>query len=305
MKGIEGECKMASVKNVLILGGYGRIGLELAKLLLKHTGCDIWLAGREPIKAARAAREFNSICFEERASGLEVNAFLKAQLVRAFEKADLVINTIPITGPEGKIARAALESGIHYVDLCIGGTEAEIVRQFDEKVREAGLTFIIEAGFAVGTPSLMTRYISGLLDSVDRLTAYGTNSAWTRNGLPAWLAGRSRGKVKTSPQVSSVSVSGKGISNGRGKKLVLTVGHRDAVHAAAVAALPCVLGLVEGSISRPGVHQMGGALDPDRYLGKLWDMGMSVSLRTITPMEQMGSRSDELPILRSGELQVF
>lgn len=73
----------------------------------------------------------------------------------------------------------------------------------------------------------------------------------------------------------------------------------------AIAAVPCVLGILDGSIRKPGVHQAGEVLDHDSYLGKLWDMGMTVSRRTITQVDRAGSRSDERPLPRSGELQVF
>ena len=58
-----------------------------------------------------------------------------------------------MSGIHGLVAQAALETGIDYMDLGIGGVEPDILYELDEKVREAGLTFITEAGFASGTRS--------------------------------------------------------------------------------------------------------------------------------------------------------
>lgn len=296
---------MSQVKDILILGGYGRTGIEIAKLLLKHSNCTVWLAGRDPIKAARTARELNSRCFEERVKGVEVNAALKTQLVRLFEKADMVISTLPLTGEGKKIAQAALEAGINYMDLNAVCAELDKLYQLDDKVREAGLTFITRAGFAAGTPTAMARHIAGQFDSTDRVTIDEIKDAGPVKVLPSWFPCWKEGKQKGSSEISSVSVTGTGISAGRSKKITLTVGHSDASLAAAIAAFPCALDLIKGFISRPGIHHMGEILDYDMYLEKLWDMGMTVSLKTFKEREQMGSRSGEIPLWRSGKLRFF
>ena len=293
---------MTPVKNILILGGYGRIGFELAKLLLRYSSCEISIAGRDAVKASRAARELNSRCFKEMVRGLEVNACLKAQLMGAFKNVDLVINTIPNTVQGGKIARAALEVGADYIDLGTGGVSGDAYTPFDAEVRDAGLTFITGAGIDSGTLSAMARYIASQLDTIHRVTVDGKDGSTHAKRLLNRLLGKDWGNTGYPPEIFSVSASGTGISGGCREKLTLTVGHQDASLGAAVAAFPCVTGLIEGSISRPGIHRMGNVLDSESYLGKLWDMGMTVHLQRWPDPVSEESLSGDIPTVPLKEL---
>jgi len=371
---------MASPKNIIILGGYGRAGHEIAKLLLKVSPHNICLAGRDRIKACRASNELNFRHFGQRVTGIEVNTALHKQFTRVLADYDLVIVAMPVTGIGGSIARAAMDAKIDYIDLNADSEKRQVLRELDGEIREAGLTFITEAGFVPGAPSMMARYVAGHFDSLDEVTigglfkeeriSYGsmvdvittlgdspgifTDGSWSKagmtvmkkidfgkglgirscfpmdlaelHGLPEELgcqqlgfygSGVNRffdsmvllwkalGLYKTSrgidlgarvlvwgnekftrqPYICSVNTVASGFSGGREKQVKLTVEHKDSYAATAIAIIPGIMGLLDGSISQSGVHIMGHVLDPDRYLENLWDMGMTVSLQGLCEME--------------------
>jgi len=383
---------MKDTKNILILGGYGRVGLEMAKLLLRHSRHNICLAGRDLTKASRAARELNSIHFGERVSGVEVNAALKKQLTGLLTNYDLVIVYIPFTAFGGQIAQAAFDARIDYIDLTTNDKKRQRLRELDKSILEAGLTFITEAGFVPGAPSLMARYVAAHFDSVtditigglfkeekmsyrsliDLIPALGDNpetfhgGSWQKAGLtmsrkidfdkkhgirqcypmdlaelrdlpdklgcrelgfyssgvnwfvdltvltwkalrlykPRWgveLGARliTWGSDKfTRPSFTcSVNVTVNGIINGRSEKLKLTLQHKDPYRAAAIATVPGVMGLLDGSIKQPGVHMMGHLLDPERYMENLWDMEMKVSLQGLPDTWHEEYRANEIRLV--------
>ena len=100
---------MASEKNILILGGYGQTGIQLAKLLLKKSRHNICLAGRDQVKADREARTLNWEHSCDRVRGVQVNLGLKRQLTGIMEDYDLVIDNIGETAFIDQAARAALD----------------------------------------------------------------------------------------------------------------------------------------------------------------------------------------------------
>ncbi len=164
---------MKDTKNILILGGYGRTGIQIAKLLLRESRHNVHLAGRDLLKASRAARELNWEHPGERVTGVQVNAALKKQLTGVLVDHDLVIDSIPDTAFGGQIAQAALDAGIDYIDLNANKEKRLRLKGLDVEIQAAGLTFITEAGFVPGAPSLMARYVADFFDSLDVMTMGG------------------------------------------------------------------------------------------------------------------------------------
>jgi saccharopine dehydrogenase (NAD+, L-lysine-forming) len=358
-----GAREMKDTKNILLLGGYGRTGMEIAKMLLGESQHNIHLAGRDLFKASRAAMKLNWEHSRERVRGVEINAALKKKLTGALGDYDLVIVSIPNTAFGGQIAQAAFDAGIDYINLNASEKTRQVLRKLDKGVREAGLTFITEAGFVPGAPSLMARYVAEYFDSLDTVNvgamfgrengrqgggfdgistpgespALFRNGRWQKAGLTAsrkisfgngagirtcylmglaelrglpeklgcrelgfygsganqfaeltrqmWRACRlprpskGNGRPAWPGQVGTVTVTATGTMNGLDERLTLTLEHRDPYLATAMTTVPCVLGLLDGSIKREGVHMMGHLLDPERYMEDLWDMGMTVSLQ--------------------------
>jgi saccharopine dehydrogenase (NAD+, L-lysine-forming) len=101
-------------------------------------------------------------------------------------------------------------------------------------------------------------------------------------------------KFTKPPNICSVNVTVNGVYGGLKRQLKLTVEHEDSYVATAMAVLPAILGVVDGSLQHPGVHVMGHVLDPERYLENLWDMGMTVALQGLYDLEPKVCRSIRL-----------
>lgn len=255
---------MKRTKNMLILGGYGRAGFEIAKLVLKYSRCSVWLAGRDIVKATRAAWELNSSCFEKRVTGIEVNVAFRRKLTLIMKDYDLVVASIPATSFGARMAEAALDAGVDYIDLNAGSDRRRAMRDLDGEIRRAGLTFVHEAGFVPGARELMARYAAGHFDSPDDVVV-------RKSGI--------------GPGEDSITIKAAGLIDGRRKTMRMTLGHPDPCRAAAMVAVPCIVGLLEGSLNNPGAHTMQQLLDPEQYFENLWDMGMTVSLAGLADLK--------------------
>ena len=156
-------------KNIGIIGGYGVIGLEACRWLLKTTPHTIIIGGRNREKGKRAAAEFDGVRFM--LADVEASDSLEAFC----SECDLVVNC---TGPSrilgDNVARVALDKGIDYVDPS-GGESLynNVYSKHSNMIREKGLCFILSAGVFPGLSELLPDYlIKSGFDRVDRMEFY-------------------------------------------------------------------------------------------------------------------------------------
>ena len=146
-------------KPILILGGYGNVGLAIARLLVSQTKLGIILAGRNGERAQRAAQQFNTEFKTDCFSGLRVDAASKESLIQAFRQVGMVVvasSTIEFTQI---VAEAALESGIDYFDIQISAAaKRQALEALQERVLSSGRCFITDGGYRPGIPAAMVRY---------------------------------------------------------------------------------------------------------------------------------------------------
>jgi hypothetical protein len=143
---------------IMIVGGYGAVGYETAKILLDRTDAQVVIAGRNPAKVRAAADTLTKQAGSTRVSSKCVDAAKHDQVVAAFRRVDWVVICMPLTGLGDAMARAALEARVHYID--INGNEAKrgFLHQVAGELQRVGLCFVSEAGMMPGLPSLLVRY---------------------------------------------------------------------------------------------------------------------------------------------------
>jgi saccharopine dehydrogenase (NAD+, L-lysine-forming) len=96
-------------------------------------------------------------------------------LVRAMKDIDVVINCAgPFYKTALKVARAATEAKVSYVDIC---DEYEVVNhlfvpEIDNPAKEAGITILTGMGSDPGTNNLIAKYQANQLDHVDEITLF-------------------------------------------------------------------------------------------------------------------------------------
>ena len=150
---------------VLVLGGYGAMAQSTIPDLLESPDVErVGIAGRNAQKAKVSANQFK----DDRATPIVADARDPALLVKEMKAWDVVINSawydlnVPIT-------EAAIQAGIHYIDL--GGLYHQTVEQLkrDKKAKDAGVTCVLGIGSTPGTMNVMGMYGASKLDRVDKI----------------------------------------------------------------------------------------------------------------------------------------
>jgi hypothetical protein len=148
--------KMVS-KNMMILGGYGRAGISISRLLLQETDVNLILAGHNHLKTQKAASLLNAEFANNRVRSTQVDATNPERLSKAFANCDTVVTCVPITalGIGGGIVQAAFDAGINYVDITLDEAKQKLLQKLGEGIKRSGRYFMTEAGFMPGLPSMM------------------------------------------------------------------------------------------------------------------------------------------------------
>lgn len=153
---------------VLILGGYGIFGGRLAHLLGATPGLELIIAGRS---LAQAERFCATLPGNRRAARVDRNGDLKQQI--AALAPDILVDA---SGPfqaygdaPYRVVEAALELGVHYLDLADGSDFVAGIRRYDDVARQRGI-FILSgvSSFPVLTLAVIRHLMHGMahLDSV-------------------------------------------------------------------------------------------------------------------------------------------
>jgi saccharopine dehydrogenase (NAD+, L-lysine-forming) len=152
---------------ILILGGYGNTGRALARLLLEETGTHLILAGRNLAKAKASGDELNRSFEGNRVSGAYADASDEQSLKNAFTGVDFVVVASSTTQHTGKIASAALEARIGYLDIQFSPPKVALLKTMEEKIKQAGCCFITDGGFHPGLPAVMVRHAAQFFDRLE------------------------------------------------------------------------------------------------------------------------------------------
>ncbi|MDI6808671.1 MAG: saccharopine dehydrogenase NADP-binding domain-containing protein [Candidatus Eisenbacteria bacterium] len=152
---------------ILILGGCGFTGKLLARHLLEQSGARIVLAGRSLEKAQAYADQLNAQFKGERVSPVRVDAANAANVREALRGMDLLLVAAPTTQYAEVVVRAALESGVDYLDVQLGAQKLALLKSLAPDIERANRCFITEAGFHPGLPAAMVRYAALQLDRMD------------------------------------------------------------------------------------------------------------------------------------------
>ena len=152
---------------VLILGGYGTFGGRLARLLGAAEGVRLTIAGRSLEKAARFCATLPA-GFGHDAARVDRDGNLRAQV--AALAPDILVDA---SGPfqaygeaPYRVVEAALDLGIHYLDLADGSGFVAGIRQFDAAARARGI-FVLSG--VSSFPVLTVAVVRHLMQGVTRL----------------------------------------------------------------------------------------------------------------------------------------
>jgi saccharopine dehydrogenase (NAD+, L-lysine-forming) len=154
------------MKTIVILGGYGNTGREVARLLLEHSDVRVALAGRSAERVMQAAANWNRRFPGGRVSGLAADASDAGSLKRAFNGADLVIVASSTSEHADVVAGAALEAGLDYMDPHYSASKVKSLQALAPAIESAGRCFITDAGFHPGLPAALVRLAAQRLSAL-------------------------------------------------------------------------------------------------------------------------------------------
>lgn len=155
---------------VLILGGYGKFGGQLAELLCDETRLTLIIAGRSQAKASSFCQKLPPGA-GRLAEAVDRNGDIKTRLKEIAP--DIVVDA---SGPfqaygddPYRVANAALATGCHYVDFADGSDFVLGIGQFDEAARNSALVMLSGVSSFPALTAAVVRHLSSDLLRVDSI----------------------------------------------------------------------------------------------------------------------------------------
>jgi len=154
------------VTRIIILGGTGAFGERLVRGLVATTDFSLTILVRD---ASRAAALIAALGAGDGAEAVAVDAqALDAPRLRAFGAFALVDCAGPFQGRDYRLAQAAMEAGLHYIDLADGREFVAGIGALDAAARAAGVLVLSGAS---STPALSHAVLDRMLAGWRRIDA--------------------------------------------------------------------------------------------------------------------------------------
>lgn len=173
-----------------VVGGYGAIGGVVVSELHKSPAESILIGGRDQEKAKALASGLGAKVSARRLDVLDTGS-----LDDFCARCSTIINTAaPVMVLQDRVAQAAFRAGANYVDAASLMVVKDRMAPLSNAIADAGLSFVLSAGFFPGLCELSPAYAEVLarsrmnsLESVE--IYYGDTSDWSANGFRevAWL----------------------------------------------------------------------------------------------------------------------
>lgn len=126
---------------------------------------EVVIAGRNLDAAKKFAHELGG-----KATAAKVDALNEAEIRSAAKGSDLLVST---GGPDYKVsfpaAKAAVQAGIDYCDLCADCDTTERLLRLDSDAKAADATILLGMGYCPGETNLLLKHAASQLDAVEDL----------------------------------------------------------------------------------------------------------------------------------------
>ena len=150
---------------VLLLGGAGTQGSRIARLLAQENSItELVVSDLDAERAKRVAQEVGA------SAGLGLDIRDHTALLAAARNTDLIGN---FAGPYSDTGlpgmRAAVEAGVHYVDINDDLNVSDLAAQYSGEAERRGCTLVLGIGGSPGLTNLWARAGADRLERVDRI----------------------------------------------------------------------------------------------------------------------------------------
>ncbi len=164
---------------VLVVGGYGNFGTRITAGLLRIGGIEVVVVGRNAARAKRVAEQLG-------AEHAEVDV-LSSELTAGLRRigGDVIVSAVgSILEDDYALARAAIETGMHYVDIADSRPHVCGITTLDRAAREKGVMVVSGAS---SVPALSSAVIDACVDKFSVLSEvdYGVSASELTPGLAA------------------------------------------------------------------------------------------------------------------------
>lgn len=152
-------------KQVLILGGQGRIGNSVAQDLIANSQAQITITGRQ-LKSVETLKQKQSPSVQFLALDLADHEGLK----QAIASHNLVIHCAgPFLYRDASVLKTCIEVGVNYLDVSDNRTFTRQALTYRNAAKAAGITAIINTGIFPGISNSMVRHDVEQLDEAEQI----------------------------------------------------------------------------------------------------------------------------------------
>jgi saccharopine dehydrogenase-like NADP-dependent oxidoreductase len=152
-------------QQVLILGGRGRIGSQVAQDLACHTDAEIIVTGRSPLP-----EQTPSPLASEQIKSIVLNLEDEENLAKAVTQADLVIHCAgPFHFRDGRVLKTCIKQGKNYVDVSDHRSFYHRVITNQDEAKQAGITAVLNTGIFPGISNSMVKQSVEAFDDPQRI----------------------------------------------------------------------------------------------------------------------------------------
>ncbi|WP_206061508.1 saccharopine dehydrogenase NADP-binding domain-containing protein [Nonomuraea basaltis] len=179
--------------NVLVVGGYGAVGVHVVKTLAGWFPGRVVPAGRDLAKASRlaeaiAATDGGGSAGTAGGAAARVDVTDADGFARVLEQHQIGVVVLCVEPPDATVARVCLGQGVHLVDV---GASYRLLAQV-EGLKTAEATAVLSVGVAPGLTNLLARRAHDALGGADRIDLTVLLGAGERHGADAvrWTVGQ-------------------------------------------------------------------------------------------------------------------
>ncbi|PAX53331.1 saccharopine dehydrogenase family protein [Brunnivagina elsteri] len=189
-------------KQVLILGGRGRIGKSVAVDILTHTQAEVTITGRTPATETED-KPVKFLVLDLMEEEKLRNAI--AQLSTETTSSNLVIHCAgPFHYRDTKVLELCIEYGVNYLDVSDHRSFTIKALKYHDKALAAGITAIVNTGIFPGISNSMVRHNIEQLDTAETIhlsylvagsggagvTVMRTTFLGLQNSFESWIDGK-------------------------------------------------------------------------------------------------------------------
>ena len=140
-------------KQILIVGGAGKIGAAVVRDLLHHTQAEVTIAGRDLPRAQAAATQLHG---RGHARRLDLSNATCAELTTVVGAYDLVLQcTGPFRTLPPTLLQACIDGRVDYVDICDDKAATQARLAMNQAATRAGITALIDTGTFPGIDNVI------------------------------------------------------------------------------------------------------------------------------------------------------